>query len=424
MVMLRYGEYRRKVKGCYTGKTLHSPSAGCFDEQSARLESLCRWGLPVNRRVIAETVACDRGCPEQEKGRLERWGKSLFPPFSGQYNNPYFQDIAAVRRVELWACLAPADPSLAVKLTREDACVDHGGDGIDAALFLAAVESAAFVQAGCQELIETGLAFLTPAGRIQAMLKAVWAWWKELGNPVSVKERLLSDFFSDNQTDAGINISLIVLAWLSSEGNTQHALQAAETLGYDVAGNAATVGALMGILQPNDVNRAEESVEKVCDRIAAASMDVLRYYGSNTTFIHEPQLCAVGACVPPWAPADRFLSLGAGYSGRESLVSTLPLTIRLLYPASDVMTSDGAQPFTAFISNPFFKPTVAVMRLKVTDGWVVSPDRFDLEIRSRREQQILFTVLPVSPMHSLRGQLEFCIDMDGQAFSFQAGLID
>lgn len=45
------------------------------------------------------------------------------------------------------ACLAPACPDIAVKYAYEDAVIDHGcGEGTIAAIFIAAIESAAFIE--------------------------------------------------------------------------------------------------------------------------------------------------------------------------------------------------------------------------------------------------------------------------------------
>ena len=55
--------------------------------------------------------------------------------------------MGAAIRSEVWACLCPGDPALAVSLAREDACVDHVRDGVEASSFTdRTLESAAAIE--------------------------------------------------------------------------------------------------------------------------------------------------------------------------------------------------------------------------------------------------------------------------------------
>lgn len=76
------------------------------------------------------------------------------PPFSGSYDNWFVDGMGAAIRSEIWACLAPGNPELAAKFAYQDACVDHSGNGMWAEVFLAAMESAAFVESDVRRIIE------------------------------------------------------------------------------------------------------------------------------------------------------------------------------------------------------------------------------------------------------------------------------
>ncbi len=167
---LTYHDYYRRVTGCFTGKcvggTLGMPFEGeertldltyydpvptemlandDLDLQVVWLESVRRFGLPVHRRYLAESWLDNIRMVFDEYGVAQRnLRKRLYPPLSGAYDNKFGAGMGAIIRSELWACLCPGDPALAAALAREDACVDHYGDGVDAACFWAAVESAAF----------------------------------------------------------------------------------------------------------------------------------------------------------------------------------------------------------------------------------------------------------------------------------------
>ena len=85
----------------------------------------------------------------------------LQPPFSGTVNNPYKDSCGAYIRSEIWACLAPGCPEIAVKYAYEDALVDHGeGEGLYAEVFCAAMESAAFLEKDIRRLLQIGLSYI------------------------------------------------------------------------------------------------------------------------------------------------------------------------------------------------------------------------------------------------------------------------
>ena len=71
----------------------------------------------------------------------------ILPPLSGElHNEEWKHSNGAWICTEIWASVFPGDPESAIRYTFEDACVDHGfGEGSYAAIFVAAMESAASV---------------------------------------------------------------------------------------------------------------------------------------------------------------------------------------------------------------------------------------------------------------------------------------
>ena len=93
--------------------------------------------------------------------------RGLIPPLSGDYENLWKDSNGAWIRTEVWACLAPAAPSIAAKLAIEDAKVDHGaGEGTYAAAFVAALQSAAFAINDLRKCIEIGLSQIPAESRM------------------------------------------------------------------------------------------------------------------------------------------------------------------------------------------------------------------------------------------------------------------
>ena len=83
----------------------------------------------------------------------------IHPPASGRYKNQFSESCGCFIRSEIWACLAPGRPQIAVKYAYEDACVDHSDEGIYAELFCAAIQSAAFAESDRDTLIDIGLSY-------------------------------------------------------------------------------------------------------------------------------------------------------------------------------------------------------------------------------------------------------------------------
>ncbi|MFR5073094.1 MAG: ADP-ribosylglycohydrolase family protein [Bianqueaceae bacterium] len=67
----------------------------------------------------------------------------LLPPLSGEYKNKWKHSNGAWIRSEIWACMAPGCPDIAIRYALEDACIDHGmGEGTYAEFFTAALSAA------------------------------------------------------------------------------------------------------------------------------------------------------------------------------------------------------------------------------------------------------------------------------------------
>ncbi len=68
----------------------------------------------------------------------------LRPPVSGAFNNWFKDCMGSPIRSEIWACIAPGMPRIAVRYAFEDAICDHaGGESVYGEMFNAAIESAA-----------------------------------------------------------------------------------------------------------------------------------------------------------------------------------------------------------------------------------------------------------------------------------------
>jgi ADP-ribosylglycohydrolase len=172
----------------------------------------------------------------------------LLPPVSGYYNNWFRDCMGSPIRSEIWACLAPGSPALAVRYAYEDAIVDHaGGEGVWGELFNAAVQSAAFVEHDPQTLLDIGLGYIPPDAATARTVQAARAAHREGADWREARRRVLAAAPHYVAQYAPINIGFQVLGWLYGRdfGDT---LCTTVNCGYDTDCTGATVGALLGVL--------------------------------------------------------------------------------------------------------------------------------------------------------------------------------
>ena len=183
---LNYKEYKNKVKGCFLGKniggTLGAPFE-CYrgvydidffmqdvsspvpnddlDLQLVWLSAIEHEGKNVDSRVLAEYWENYVSAVISEYGTgKNNFAMGIMPPLSGYMRNENRESNGAWIRTEIWACLCAGNPALAATYAYYDACVDHSGEGIYSAVFIAAAESAAFFETDTNELINIGLSYI------------------------------------------------------------------------------------------------------------------------------------------------------------------------------------------------------------------------------------------------------------------------
>lgn len=175
---------------------------------------------------------------------------ALLPPLSGQVNNEaWMHSNGAWIRIEVWACLYPAKVEQAIRMAYEDASVDHGfGEGTYAAIFVAAIESAAFAIRDARRLLEIGLSKIPEDCRVARSVRTVLEAYDK-GTPWRETRRLLVEDSDDlGWFQAPANIGFVVLGLLYGEGDFKKSLIYAVNCGDDTDCTGATLGAILGIM--------------------------------------------------------------------------------------------------------------------------------------------------------------------------------
>ena len=175
----------------------------------------------------------------------------LLPPLSGDYENTWKDSNGAWIRTEIFATLAPGCPDVAAKYSIEDACVDHGaGEGTIAAAFVAAMQSAAFVNRDVRACIDVALSMIPAESRMaKTVVKILECYdngvsWLDCRNTV---QQMNADI-GNGWFEAPSNVGYAVLGLIYGEGDFKKSMITAINCGDDTDCTGATVGATLGIL--------------------------------------------------------------------------------------------------------------------------------------------------------------------------------
>ena len=294
-ITISFDTLKNKILGCWNGKNIGGvlgapheswrrvnnvsfyeqnlsslPPNDDLDLQLVWLAAVERFGNRVDAQILGDYWQSFVIPNWSEYGTGKRnLAAGMLPPLSGSVNNTYAESCGAFIRSEIWACLCPGHPDTAVRYAYEDACVDHGGEGIYGEVFFAAVESAAFVENDKYKLIDIGLSYIPEncmtAKGIRLAIKCFedGMTWKDAR--VRVMTDIPGSFGVQNTTrgvaehypvipgcDAPNNIALAILGWMYGEDDFGKSLCIAVNGGEDTDCTAATLGAVLGIIHGND----------------------------------------------------------------------------------------------------------------------------------------------------------------------------
>jgi ADP-ribosylglycohydrolase len=291
---LSFREYREKVEGCWLGKniggTLGAPfecKRGVFDIdfytqepggeplpnddldlQLLWLNAVEKYGRRVNASTLGEywLQYVTPNWAEYGAGKSNlRMG--LLPPLSGYSGNTNRNSCGAFIRSEIWACLAPGHPEIAVQYAYEDAIVDHSHEGVYGEIFFAALESAAFVENDRDKLLSIGLSYIPGDCAVAEVIRLVAQSYRKQVDWKTLRKKILQEFpsafgmsqgyenrkpeddvpFGEIGYDAPANIGFTILGWLYGEGDWGNSLSLSVNCGEDADCSAATLGSMLGI---------------------------------------------------------------------------------------------------------------------------------------------------------------------------------
>ena len=299
-MIINIADYRKKVLGCWMGKniggTLGAPMEwkrqlndvsfyqqeldgeplpnDDLDIQLLWLIALETCGIHIDAHILSEYWLNFLTPTWVEYGTSKAYLRAgLMPPLCSIPNNPFKNSCGAFIRSEIWACISPGAPDIAAKYAYEDSIIDHGtGEGIYAEMFCAALQSAAFVESDMYKLIDIGLSYIPEdCGVAQAVKTTLECHqhgndWLECRDEIlrrhrghyllfaSISDRDREMGFEDGKMgyDAPANIAFMILGWIYGENDFGKSLCLAVNCGEDTDCTAATLGAILGIINGID----------------------------------------------------------------------------------------------------------------------------------------------------------------------------
>ena len=299
MKKISLASYMNKVRGCWLGKniggTLGAPLEcyrGVFDVRTYMqdlshgappnddLDLQLLWlvaaeehGRQLDARVLGEYWLSYTTADWSEYGAgKNNMRMGIAPPFSGAHANHNKDSNGAFIRSEIWACLMPGNPALAVQYAYEDAIIDHADEGVYAEVFCAAMESAAFAESDVETLIDIGLSYIPADCAVAQAVRAVRRCRQDQLDWQAARKKILQEFpsafgmyngYKDQPPepdvpvgalgfDAPAAIGIILIGLLYGEGDFGQTICIAASCGEDADCTAATLGALWGIMAGAD----------------------------------------------------------------------------------------------------------------------------------------------------------------------------
>lgn len=301
-------EYSDKVKGCYLGKNIGGTLGAPFecwrgiydidgfmqdisspvpnddvDLQLVWLSAVEHEGKNIDSHVLAKYWENYVSSVISEYGAgKNNYAMGILPPLSGYIRNENRESNGAWIRTEIWACLCAGNPALAANYAYYDACVDHSGEGIYAAVFMAAVQAAAFFESDVNKLIKIGLSYLPESCGVRNAVDLVMNCYQNGDDWKTARKKLLiaepssfgeicgewkgtSEVAACSKCpvqekdvdipqavhgyDAPASIGIVLIGWLYGGGDFGKSVCLAVNCGEDTDCTAGSLGAILGIIQ-------------------------------------------------------------------------------------------------------------------------------------------------------------------------------
>ncbi|NMA43932.1 MAG: ADP-ribosylglycohydrolase family protein [Oligosphaeraceae bacterium] len=169
------------------------------------------------------------------------------PEFTSTFNNPYREWIGAQIRADFFGFMAPGNPEKAAEYAWRDACWTHRKNGIYGAMFIAAMEAAAFVTSAPEKLIQAGLGEIPENCRLAYEIRELMKVIPKYSDMDEFMEYMDKRFATMSPVHTINNAIICAAALFYGKMIPERCVCEAVVAGLDTDCNGATVGAITGI---------------------------------------------------------------------------------------------------------------------------------------------------------------------------------
>ena len=227
-------------------------------------ETILWWGGLCRSTEHTAYLRLKEGIKAPESGSEKLNGKSM----SEQIGSEIF--------IDTWALVNPNNPQRAAEMARKAASVSHDGLAVEAAVYLAVMESMAFEEKDINQLLDRGLEYIDHPF-FEALIQELRERCEKAKDWHEVREWIAEyhgyDKYPGNCPMVTNHLTLL-MAFIMAGDNFQESIMIASSAGWDTDCNSGNVGCLNGIrLGLEAFSEGADLRKPVADRLYVVTSD-------------------------------------------------------------------------------------------------------------------------------------------------------
>ncbi len=467
MIQLNKDELRDKIYACWLGKNIGGTLGTPFEGKQQVLDISGFTSPPGNPlpnddldlQLIWLLALLENG-PQKLNERIlgEYWqeyispywneygiGKAnmtrgLVPPLSGEYQNEWKHSNGAWIRTEVWACLNPCLVEETLRFGYMDACVDHGmSEGTYATLFVAALESAAFVISDIKKLIEIGLSNVPQTCRLYQFVKTVVDAYESGKSWKEAREAVTKASLADPELgwfQAPANVAYAIIGLLYGEGDFKKTLILAVNCGDDTDCTAATAGSVLGIMHGTKII-PDDWREYIGDSIVTVAINRGAAYGiplsctaltDTITAMHPIMLknksVQIVESATTFSPKDTEKFYGSAFVKELSMRSPYSFTmdfilssVQIDYDRAPDIEPGGEIGVKVTVKNKFRSQKHFELRFILPEGWSICGGKKNILVNRMEQKEGASTAFTITAGENVQAKNRVILEITCEGHS-------
>ena len=187
-----------------------------------------------------------------EWAALENVKAGVFPPESRWLRNPCGAWVGGAMRTEIHGLLSPGNPEGAGELAFRDAVISHYREGMEGAIYAAALMALAFERPAAEDLLRGALRFVPSGGEFEAVVEETIGACRRYGDAGRVMDAVGPSMDRHHWIHTLPNVACVVTGLMLGEGDFERTILATLSCGYDTDCSTGQAAALVGGLVGTD----------------------------------------------------------------------------------------------------------------------------------------------------------------------------